>query len=195
MRIIIYSILTFCFLNTALANCDSTIIVTNYKIIPTVCNSTIGQISINSTFGGEAPYMYAIKDTNFTSQSTFSNLKEGTYRLLTRDWNGCLDTNLVVIPNKSLESEVAIQKAFSPNSDGINDELKMVISANITKIDLLIINQYGTTVFKTNSTFNYQTWDGKSTGIKVTDGTYYYIINAETACESGSFTGFITLLR
>lgn len=195
MRITIYSFLTFCFLNSAFAICDSTNIVTNFQIIPTICNSNIGQISIISSYGGEGPYQYAIKDTNFSSQLNYSNLKEGSYRLLTKDMNGCLDTNTFVISNKSIESEISIQKAFSPNSDGINDELKIIISANISKIDLVIVNQYGATVFRTNSTFNYQTWDGKSTGINVTDGTYYYIINAETACEKGSFTGFITLLR
>ncbi|MEO1624475.1 MAG: gliding motility-associated C-terminal domain-containing protein, partial [Bacteroidota bacterium] len=48
-----------------------------------------GVIDVLSVTGGVEPYVYALNGQNFRSQSTFSQLPAGNYRLRLQDVNGC----------------------------------------------------------------------------------------------------------
>jgi gliding motility-associated-like protein len=74
------------------------------------------------------------------------------------------------------ESSVFIPNIITPNGDGENDEL-IVVSEGIHSYSISIYSVNGKLVFQNdNPEIN---WDGKDlNGLRVEDGTYYYLINA-----------------
>ncbi len=73
-----------------------------------------GSITISAS-GGTEPYDYKINSVNgFTTSTTFSGLKAGTYKIYLRDNNGCITTALVTItePNISCPESASQAKAI-----------------------------------------------------------------------------------
>jgi gliding motility-associated-like protein len=72
-----------------------------------------------------------------------------------------------------------IPNAFSPNGDGINDELRIIglPPENITRYNLQIFNRWGQVVF--TSTNILDSWDGTLNGQKCPDGVYCWVIYYE----------------
>ena len=71
-----------------------------------------------------------------------------------------------------------IPDGFSPNGDGINDELNIAKLYNIfTGFKLEVYNRWGNLVFESNQ--NYLPWNGRLFNRKklVPVGIYYYILN------------------
>ncbi len=72
---------------------------------------------------------------------------------------------------------IAIPNVFTPNNDGINDEFKVNLNGYTAKsYHISIFSNWGTLVF--NSGNANVSWDGRTTsGIKATDGTYFYVLD------------------
>ena len=86
--------------------------------------------------------------------------------------------------------ELVIPNVFTPNGDGVND-LYFVSSKGLTEFNMTILNRWGNVVFESNDA---QTvWDGTSNGVKCTDGTYFYILNAKSQTKEYKKQGHITL--
>ena len=75
---------------------------------------------------------------------------------------------------------------FSPNNDGVNDDLKInrtLVNENGTQreIDILydikIFNRYGSVIFEGADMSGDIIWDGSREGKEVPDGTYFYVLN------------------
>ncbi|WP_273565805.1 gliding motility-associated C-terminal domain-containing protein [Maribacter halichondriae] len=94
---------------------------------------------------------------------------------------------------------------FSPNDDGINDDLKINrIRKNADGIDELveiayninIFNRYGNLVFEANDMTEEKVWDGTWKGKEVPEGTYFYVLNIAIENESSKIAkGWIQLIR
>lgn len=86
-------------------------------------------------------------------------------------------------------SDLAISGGFSPNGDGIND---VFMIKTIKKIELLeVYDKFGKLVYRKE---NYQNdWDGKSNGVVVENGTYYYQIKLEG--EAKPRYGYLTVQK
>ncbi len=56
-----------------------------------------GSLSVQSAVGGEAPYLYALNDGGFSSNTSFNNLSPGIYTLVVQDINGCEDSAQIEI--------------------------------------------------------------------------------------------------
>lgn len=84
---------------------------------------------------------------------------------------------------------------FTPNGDGINDELKFYIE-EATCFHLQIYNRWGLLLFE--SSHMDKGWNGiaRQTGKLVSNGTYYYIVEyCKYNGNNGVKTGHVTLLR
>ncbi len=69
---------------------------------------------------------------------------------------------------------VYVPDAFSPNNDGLNDEL-VVTLPNVTSYDLTVFNRWGNVMFaSTNAT---QRWDGTCSGSPCAPGHYTWVIS------------------
>ncbi len=91
--------------------------------------------------------------------------------------------------NLDFEYVVYIPRAFTPDGDGLNDQLELfgLPSENFT---FRVFNRWGETVFET-STQN-QWWDGKTRNGRVIDGAYSYTLEflneeGELFYQEGSF--------
>jgi gliding motility-associated-like protein len=82
---------------------------------------------------------------------------------------------------------------FTPNGDGKNDVLTITCSGT-SSFDLHIYNRWGQEMFSTTNPNI--SWDGRTNaGIKVSDGTYYYVLKATSLSgKDWSGKGFITVL-
>jgi len=116
---------------------------------------------------------------------------EGTYivTLTAISAAGCTDVTTVII-NVYPECTVSVPNVFSPNGDGINDELGVNCSQTLTKMNMQIFDRWGKKVIElTDPT---QTWDGGDNS----EGTYYYVLSAEAFNGvMHSLNGFITLSK
>ena len=70
-----------------------------------------------------------------------------------------------------------IPEAFSPNGDGVNDELLFDIPEDLKSFELTVYNRWGQIIFRSNSLEDI-VWDGKYAGQTLTDGAYVYQIVA-----------------
>ncbi len=74
-----------------------------------------------------------------------------------------------------LESLLLIPKAFTPNSDGLNDVFLVFASSRITDYEMHIYDRTGKLIFK--STNIDSGWDGNVSGQIAPEGVYIYLIN------------------
>jgi gliding motility-associated-like protein len=107
--------------------------------------------------------------------------------------NDCSNTTfkgkLVILKDGS----IFVPDAFSPNGDGINDELRVSIP-NLRDYRMIIINRWGTKVFESTNIF--KNWDGKKDNQDLPMGIYYYVIHGKDSHQNNiKKTGSITLLR
>jgi hypothetical protein len=92
--------------------------VTNVKNI-TCNNSNDGAISVTST-GGTTPVQYSIDGTNYQASGDFSALGPGTYGVIAKDANGCIDiiTISIIQPSAITFSASTTPATCNGSSDG-----------------------------------------------------------------------------
>jgi len=93
------------------------------------------------------------------------------YYKLTVDNHGCKaesDINVKVLP----ACLIKVPTAFTPNNDGINDQLKAVNADLATNFSLQVFNRMGQAMFKTNNPL--EGWDGIFKGNPADAGTYVW---------------------
>lgn len=64
------------------------------KLLPFCSSATNGGLTINAN-GGQAPFIYAINSSLYTTNNSFTNLIQGTYTLYIQDINGCIKDTVV----------------------------------------------------------------------------------------------------
>ena len=75
---------------------------------------------------------------------------------------------------------IGVPNIFTPNHDGINDELKMELSPSMSEIfTFKIFDRWGALVFETQD--HNEGWDGNYRGEPAPNGVYIYFI--EAPCE------------
>jgi gliding motility-associated-like protein len=96
----------------------------------------------------------------------------------------CRDTfyleNYIVIDT----SLVKVAPAFTPNGDGVNDEL-IIKTRSLESLDFQVFNRWGRTVhhYRKNGYIpedaELAVWDGKVNGKQATPGVYFYVVDAQ----------------
>ena len=129
--------------------------------------------------------------------TTHTYAQPGAYSVvLTATANGCSDTDslLVLVNDPMVDSEIYVPNVFSPNGDGQNDVWGPV-AVGLAKLTAQVYNRWGQLVAELRAPG--QVWDGRTeAGEPASEGTYYYILDAEGADgRTYNFTGTVTLLR
>lgn len=113
--------------------------------------------------------------TAATGQTGVGLFKDaGTYNVqlaVKTDLDCAADTtqSIVVV---DCEKSIFIPNAFTPNGDGLNDELR-VYGSGIHSISLMIFNQWGEKVFESKDLAT--GWDGRQNGKLQPTGVYMYV--------------------
>jgi len=133
--------------------------------------------------------------TSTEYQPTHTYEKPGTYQIQLRAFtqNGCTDSftinNLVLLNG----TEPLIPNSFSPNGDGINDQLNINVT-NLKRFSFKIFNRYGDEVFLTTNIFD--SWDGRWRNNPAPVGAYYYVLDGvDLFNKEVRYSGSITLIR
>jgi gliding motility-associated-like protein len=102
------------------------------------------------------------------------------------------DTLLIIVTEGY---SLVVPNVFSPNGDAINDFFT-VKSEGVSALSMDIFDRWGLKVF--SSSLVNAAWDGKTSGGKeMSEGTYFYLINA-TGSKNGKsqeYKGYLTLIR
>ncbi|HRI26714.1 MAG TPA: gliding motility-associated C-terminal domain-containing protein [Chitinophagales bacterium] len=110
-----------------------------------------------------------------SANPTVTPMETTTFTVTNTTDKGCQFTDEVTITVKS-ESYMLIPSAFSPNNDGVNDELR-IVPFNVTElVTFVVYNRWGNKVFETNN-IN-EGWNGKYKGSLQEVGTYVYYATA-----------------
>jgi len=84
-----------------------------------------------------------------------------------------------------------IPNTFSPNQDGVNDTWILKNIENYPNVSVKVFNRVGAIVFESQK---YQTpFDGKSKGVDLPIGVYYYQIKVSDNCDP--ISGSLTIMR
>ena len=118
--------------------------------------------------------------------------------LYTDDITGCTSFRTIDLVELSYcpDDMITIPSAFSPDGDGINDELQLFNSSAIRGVTYFrVYNRWGAVVFETDDINEY--WDGHYKGKLQPDGVYIYSL--EYPCEVDGriirVQGDVTLIR
>ena len=71
-----------------------------------------------------------------------------------------------------------VPNSFSPNGDGLNDELR-VLGSCINNYEYSVFDRWGKRIFYMDSESEIQSWNGKINGEPVMVGNYPYIFKAQ----------------
>jgi gliding motility-associated-like protein len=102
-----------------------------------------------------------------------------------------LNSSLKLIQVK--DEHLFIPNAFTPNSDGLNENFK-VVQTNMQQFYLKIMNRWGEILFETNNIND--GWDGTYKGNAVQADSYLYFVEAKGYSGTEYYRkGSITLIR
>lgn len=116
---------------------------------------------------------------NYTLPSGLTVSSPGTYNETLTSSNGCDSIISTVLTHdvSSLDMKTLIPNAFSPNEDGLNDELCIPSNLCIEAINLIIYDRLGEKVFETNSKNG--CWNGTYKGRKLEPAVFVYYFTIE----------------
>ncbi|WP_294677861.1 gliding motility-associated C-terminal domain-containing protein [uncultured Fluviicola sp.] len=103
--------------------------------------------------------------------------------------NGCMASLTQII---EIFQDISVPNIITPNGDGTNDFF-LIKTAGIKSYDLVIVNRWGNTVFKSSDPT--VIWDGKSDGQPVAEGVYFYKLKASSASKEYNYQGNVTVVR
>jgi len=148
-----------------------------------------------SLYGDFYEWIFGDGFTSSEQSPTHIYQTDGLFRITLTAFskNGCANSitqgDLIIKKNGS----TFVPNAFSPNGDGVNDELVVGVT-NLTKYRIQIYNRLGTQVFFTDNIFD--NWKGTFKGNDLPVGVYYYVISGTNLSNTTvKYSGSITLIR
>lgn len=108
--------------------------------------------------------------------------------------NGCIGTDTITIVQYFGDSKIFMPNAFSPNEDGLNEDIKPVILCDFKLQIFTIYNRWGQRVFSTNEPE--KGWNGLFHEKPADTGVYYYYISGKkNDGNTVELKGDISLIR
>ncbi len=101
-----------------------------------------------------------------------------TYIVAVSSGDGCYDTSMVTVFVTLPCGDLFMPTIFSPNSDGLNDEL-CLLGDCIVELDLKIYDRWGELVFETTTQDN--CWDGSYRGKPMNSAVFVYKLFVRTS--------------
>ncbi len=133
------------------------------------------QLNASTTSPGTMTYTWIGPDGYASSsQNPGDAVSEGIYAVLLTDANGCTATSSTVVAYSN-EAYVIVPNVFTPNGDGKND-LFFIKEEGMKELTCSIFNRWGDLVYEIKTKDG--SWDGKSSDQPVSDGVYFYKLEA-----------------
>jgi gliding motility-associated-like protein len=115
--------------------------------------------------------------------------KPGTYWLQVSDNNRCTGKDTTLISLTDCMAGFYMANAFTPNNDGLNDDIKPLLFGNVVSYEFTIFNRWGEIVFRSNDRF--KGWNGFYKGSLQDPATYtwtcvYQLDGQEPTVQKGT---------
>ena len=137
---------------------------------------------INTSLGSIGQVWNISNGSDFTDSLITIRFEEpGLYNVLltVNKKFGCIDTASGMI---EVIEGMEFPNTFSPNGDGVNDELVMM-NSGIKEYSLHVYDRWGNPVFESKA--SKLSWDGRtSSGVLVSPGTYFLVLNAASILKN-----------
>lgn len=176
--------------DSAKAGNDTTIYSLDKEVVLPYSTPTVGTGAWTMISGGASQK----NETTFTNLVIGDNVFEWR---ITNTIAACFSADQV----KYTIENLVIPDAFSPNSDGINDEFEIMgLDPDNSNITLTILNSAGAEIYRTTNVGDtFIPWNGENGNGPMPDGTYYYLLIIEST-KSGNNSvlkksGFLILKR
>ncbi len=186
------------------STCDS-VVITTLSVFPNTFSIQLNAIdSIDAGNSVELKPIYSADSATSWNWSPANSLSctacqnpianptlNTTYLVKAKTQNGCEDTAQTIIFVRQVD--VYIPAAFSPNNDGINDELTVFVN-NPLSFHLSVFNRWNELLFETNNVTN--KWNGTYKNRELSVDEYFYVLDVTTPNgKSYHKQGTITLLK
>lgn len=151
--------------------------------------------TVNFTSASAGTHYWDFGDGTTSSVSAPTHLyNSGTYvaLLITNAGTACADSSGHTI-NVAYPDQLIIPNIFTPNGDGVNDELSFSGLDPCSDYDLTIYNRWGKKVFET-PTPQTEFWNGTINGKNADDDTYFFILEPANS-KNQVIKGYITIIR
>ncbi|MCD6020042.1 MAG: domain containing protein [Bacteroidetes bacterium] len=136
-------------------------------------------VDFTNTSTGATSYLWAFGNGNTANTQTVSSQTyhdPGNYTVYLSISNGsCFDMDSLVITVLEEDPTLYVPNAFTPNGDSINDIFR-VGATKIKEFDIIIFDRWGLKLYASDD-IN-EGWNGYVNGKVVSDGTYFFLINA-----------------
>lgn len=143
-------------------------------------------VVLNNQSSNANNFIWLVDNANFSNafNTSYTFDSSGVYTVTLIAYNNlpqCADTfSLQIIVYDSLM--IQIPNVFTPNNDGVNDVFSIKVEG-VKEISVSVFNRWGNLLTEYSNTITVSIatidlWDGRtSTGEKVSDGVYFYVIN------------------
>lgn len=160
----------------------------------------IGKTQMQFSIPSQNKCIFAWKINDIVFNSTTDNIfsytftKAGTYNinLMVENEFGC-SSSVSKFVTAQIKTELFVPTGFTPNGDGINDEISIRGLSSTDEIDFLIFNEWGEVVFSGN-TLNCS-WNGTYKSEPANPGNYTYYLKITNDEGTTTHAGIITLIR
>jgi gliding motility-associated-like protein len=162
------------------------------------CQTTDFEVKLNFGGSGADSLYWDLGDgTQITNESSATYLYDnpGTYSIIMSAFNFLCNmeetTRQEVTFSSFNEIGTIIPNVFTPNGDGMNDELQFFNIDQTAEYNVQIFNRWGKKVYEGADALAH--WDGGDSH----EGTYFYVLKYRIACnnEEREVKGTVTLLR
>ncbi|MEN2993621.1 MAG: gliding motility-associated C-terminal domain-containing protein [Bacteroidia bacterium] len=179
------------------SDCENYTVSLEWAQPDSLCGGDVGEYGIYVSSRPEGPYTLLTYIREPQRRFTWENLNSIAFclALTARDTSGnesslgppiCFDNcPIIMLPN-----------TFSPNGDGINDVFRPFIYRNIRRVRCWVYDRWGQLIAESQDIE--RLWDGQHNGRPAVEGTYFYVVEAETETLRPRLFrkgGSITLLR
>lgn len=153
-----------------------------------ICEDT--SLTLHAIASPESSYIWNTGDAG----SSIVVHQAGIYTVTAVNICGVLQDS-VQVQTYNCDCRILVPNAFSPNNDGLNDEIRALMSCNtLEQFSLTIFNRYGQVIFETSDPA--QGWDGNyNNGSRADVGVYFYYIVYNADGATMKHKGDFTLIR
>lgn len=169
---------------------------TEMSITPNDCEGYDdgGRIQASATGGtGDYDYKWLTNPVQYGAVAT--GLNNGKYRVIVTDDNNCLDSADAEVPYDNC-CKIFIPDAFTPNGDGVNDDIRIFTKGDFKLEVFSIYNRFGERVFTTGNIED--GWSGMYGGTLQKIDTYNYFVKGlcgKNGNEEVMYKGTFHLIR
>lgn len=129
---------------------------------------------------GFGDYEFSLDGIHFQNSPLFTGVKEGIYKIIIKDKNGCEPTteNILVLD---------YPRFFSPNNDGLNDVWRIPFLELMPTAKVSIFDRFGKMLYNTSA--NGDGWNGKFNNVMLPSDDYWFLIElSDTRKVQGHFS-------